>query len=196
MNKIENSKIVLILSVLLMFLVIGAATAADDKLVNETVSTSSDVDTLSQEVDSVDEGVSTTDNTIIGSRDTSNEILSKNKVSSFSDLNMIIKSADENTTTINLDSDFEFSTGDSKNGILISRNIIIDGHNCNIDAKGNTLFKITSNNITLKNINIINASSAIDLSCKECELNNISFKDCIGGITSKYDNTKLLFCYI
>ena len=63
MNINKNLKIILCSSFLLVFLLIGFVSAVDD-VSNETVSTSeSDVDTLSQEVDSVDDGVSATNTT-------------------------------------------------------------------------------------------------------------------------------------
>ena len=58
MNKLKSSKVMLVLSVLLVLVLIGSVSAADEAG-NETVSTSnSDVDALSQEVDSVDDEVS------------------------------------------------------------------------------------------------------------------------------------------
>ncbi|MBR0472042.1 MAG: right-handed parallel beta-helix repeat-containing protein, partial [Methanosphaera sp.] len=73
MNKLKNTKVMLVLSVLLVIILIGSVSATDE-ISNEKVSTSqSDVDTLSQEVDSVDEGVSTTDMSDSVVNDTDNQ---------------------------------------------------------------------------------------------------------------------------
>ena len=81
MNKLKSSKIVFVLSVLLVLVMIGSVSAADEAG-NETVSTSnSDVDTIFQEVDSVDDEVSAADNSdeFVGS-DTTNESLVSNEL--------------------------------------------------------------------------------------------------------------------
>ena len=75
MNKLKNSKIILVLSLLLLFLVIGSASAVDETS-NETISTSENngVDTLSQSMDSVDDGVSAAEHTSnLVANDTSNQ---------------------------------------------------------------------------------------------------------------------------
>ena len=89
MNKIENSKIILILSVLLVLLVMGSVSASDE-LVNETISTPNnnndnmgvDIQTTTESSGSNDEKVLTADNTpdnIIGSSNTTeNNILKSN----------------------------------------------------------------------------------------------------------------------
>ena len=76
MNKLKNSKIILVLSLLLLFLVIGSASAVDETG-NETISTpETGVDTLSQSMDSVDDGVSAAEHTSnLVANDTSNNKL-------------------------------------------------------------------------------------------------------------------------
>ena len=85
MNKIENSKIILILSVLLVLLVMGSVSASDDKLVNETISTPNnnddnigvDIQTTTESSGSNDEQVLTAENTpnnIVGSDNTNEKL--------------------------------------------------------------------------------------------------------------------------
>ena len=109
MNKNKNSNTMLILSILLLFIVIGTATAADDKLANETVSTTTNddgVDTLTTDGSaSVDEKAYTTTDTL-GSTDANNnsknilglqneDKLKDGDEGTFSQLNEIIFSNDD-----------------------------------------------------------------------------------------------------
>ena len=55
MNKIENSKIILILSVLLVLLVMGSVSASDDKIVNETISTPNNNDNIGVDIQTTTE---------------------------------------------------------------------------------------------------------------------------------------------
>ena len=158
----------------------GAATAADDKLVNETVSTSTnDVDALSQEVDSVDEEVSAAEATDLVANDAnnslnSNEILSaridnsgNNEVLSESedtgtitDLYKLIKLT-KNGETLELTKNYKYSTGDEAyiNGINLDKTITIDGNTFYIDLnQKSSLFQVNSFNTTIKNLNIINTN--------------------------------------
>ena len=147
----------------------GAATAADDNLANETVSTSNyDVDALNTDSVSVDEKVSTAETTVLVAKDTGNkEILSSNNDSEL--LSTTTKSYNELNKTINngnnyikLDSDYKYTESDNLKIInVITPNITIDGDGHIID--GNNLargFMVSAKNVTFKNINFINCYQA------------------------------------
>ena len=92
MNKYKNSKIMLFLSVFLIFLIIGSASAAEDtdEISNETISApSTGVDTVTNTVDQ--DSVSAAETDSFGSSNTGNHVLSA------SDNNIL----SENTKTFN-----------------------------------------------------------------------------------------------
>ena len=75
---------------------------------------------------------------------------------SFTDLDLLIKSSDVGST-IDLGNNFTFKDGDKVGGITIAKSLTIDGHGYTIDAKDKTLiFKITADNVVLKDVHIIN----------------------------------------
>ena len=124
MNKIENSKIVLILSVLIIFIMMGAATAADDTISNENVSTPENgVDALNTDSVSVDEEVSAADtNNLIGSGDETFEEL-QNRINNLSDNEVIKLTQDYNATNgayINHRVQYYNTIGDLKSDSLYS----------------------------------------------------------------------------
>ena len=164
MNKLKSSKMMLVLSVLLVLVMIGSASAADEAG-NETVSTSTGVDALSQEVDSVDEEVSAVDTLDSGDANStlkssnSNDVLSVEQKGSFSDLNVIIIGTNTGDT-LELNKNYVFTTSSDSayvNGININKQITIDGKGHTIDGSGMAkLFNIGGNNVILKNITCIN----------------------------------------
>ena len=163
MNKLKSSKKMLVLSVLLVFLLIGSVSAADEAG-NETVSTSnSGVDTVSQEVDSVDEEVSTAD-TEIGSNDANSTLLSSSdneilKASSkpLSELDTLIK-VTPNKVVLNDDYKYNGSVL-----VINKNNMIIDFNNHTLDANGymGTVLTVNANNVTIKNMKFINGQGTI-----------------------------------
>jgi len=171
MNKLKNSKIILVLSVLLLFLVIGSASAVDETS-NETISTpeNNGVDTLSQSVDSVDDGVSATESSDMVANDTSNnkllglsndDVLSAD-VGSFNDL----KSEVTGSGNIKLNyQEYKLSklpnSGSTSAIVLTKSNVCIDGQGAVIDGQkivnNYRLFYMKNlNNVTFKNINFKN----------------------------------------
>ena len=195
MNKIENSKIMLILSILLMFLVIGAATAADDTISNETVSTSTDdVDTLNTDSVSVDEEVSAAETTDLVANDANNNL--NNLLSSEPNSgNDILKDTSENASTFTqlnelirlstgrllLYNDYKYDSSSDQsllNGITLSKKIEIDGQNHIIDAnKVAKFFTINQDNVVLKNIKFINFknTAGIEILGNNVTLDNVDF---------------------
>ena len=184
-----NSKIMLILSILLILLVIGSVSAADiDKIGNETVLTSATgVDTVS----TVDDGVLTSGTTEDNSRLSETQekgvlglsedsILKDSNAESFSDLAYLIKLTDDELI---LSHDYTYSdVKDSSyltSGITISKNnFIIDGAGHTID--GNWLakaFTITGKNVTLKNLKITHCVESVIWRGDDGNLIKCSFSD-------------------
>lgn len=167
MNKLKNSKIILVLSVLLLFLVIGSASAVDETG-NETISTpeNNGVDTLSQ---SVDDGVSAADSSKLVANDTNSNLLGLSNddvlsadVGSFTDLYNDLNNNIKSNNQILLTKDYTFKSGDSNNINIIKSsitNLVIDGQGHTITGNNNNALYITflkSSNITIKNINFKN----------------------------------------
>ena len=92
----------------------------------------------------------------------SEDCLSTGEINNFTDLNdEISKIPEEGKFT--LEKDYAYGSGDSdyKDGIIIAKdNVVIDGDGHTIDGAGQArIFNITSNNVTLKNINFLNGHS-------------------------------------
>ena len=113
------------------------------------------------------------DSSSLQASDTQNNILTESS-DSFSDLDSLIQNAQTNDT-VNLNKSYTYSDGDAefKNGILINKNITIDGKGYAIDgANIASIFNITNNaHVILKNIVFKNAhgtnGSAISLTSSE-----------------------------
>ncbi|MBE6506271.1 MAG: DUF11 domain-containing protein, partial [Methanobrevibacter millerae] len=113
------------------------------------------------------------DSSSLQASDTQNNILTESS-DSFSDLDSLIQNAQTNDT-VNLNKSYMYSDGDAefKNGILINKNITIDGKGYAIDgANIASIFNITNNaHVILKNIVFKNAhgtnGSAISLTSNE-----------------------------
>ena len=161
MNKNKNSKIMLVLSILLLFLIIGSASAADETS-NEKVSTTTNndgVDTLNTDGASVDERVSTTEDNL-GSDNT--EVLKDSNTGTFKELNQTIYDP-ANKGIIKLTKDYEFDKStDSgfENGILIKNSVTINGLGHSISGNGLArIFNITGNDVILKDLVIKNGNA-------------------------------------
>ena len=200
MNKNINSKLMLVLSVfLILFLVLGSASAADDtdNVSNETVLTSEmDVDTVTTvDQDSVSAAEATDS---FGSSDTGNGLLqSDDNIKTFDDLKTEISSSTGDTIVLTGKYYKYTGTTQNNNAIIITKTIdgngtIIDGNNL---ARAFTLQN--QNHITIKNINFINtytksvshdnSGSAIniqkctDILIENCTFNNTRNNNTIGG---------------
>ncbi len=88
----------------------------------------------------------------------SNSQLSTSNIQSLSDLNDLI---DSSSNKISLSSDYKYISWDSKSGILIDKDLEINGNGFTIDgANSARIFNITeSSTLILRNLNIINANS-------------------------------------
>lgn len=134
-----------------MIISVSAVSAAED------IDDSSDI--ISIENDAVDEEIqSAADSEIIADDGNSGETAT---VGNFSSLQKIIN--DDETGTVELNQNYAFdSENDSSliNGIIINKNITLDGKGHTIDAKNSArIFKLNANDITLKNITFVNAKS-------------------------------------
>ncbi len=89
------------------------------------------------------------------------EILNAKDNGTFTALKEKINNADENAT-ITLENDYTYDEGFSRDGIIISKSITLDGNNHILDAKSlSRIFSITTyDNVTLKNIIFKNAYSS------------------------------------
>lgn len=129
-----KSKIIIVTLILSLLICIPSVSAVAD---NQT-------DFEMQACDTIDEKILTDKNTDIGN---------------FTDLNMLISQSD-NELTLNKDYKFNPSTDKDIDGFTISKdNYVVDGQGHTIDASGQVkIFVFTGSNVTLKNINIINAN--------------------------------------
>ena len=122
--------------------------------------------------------------------DTADEILSAESTNGleaaqpedFSELVGLIKSTSSGQT-LNLEKDY-INDGTYTKGILISKKMTIDGQGHTLDAnEKSNIFRISNNQVVLKNINFINGKSA-DYSAVygNCTVINCSFTECTSGI--------------
>ena len=161
MNKLKSSKMMLVLSVLLVLVMIGSVSAADEAG-NETVSTSnSDVDTVSLEEDSVDEEVSTADSTedlVVNDTDNQKGLLSSdNDEDILQEVNVDVSTYDElknelssGNKIINIMQDIDFGI---QIPITVS-NITINGNGYTFKQTSDRFFIVyNAQKIVFKNIN-------------------------------------------
>ena len=109
----------------------------------------------------------------------------------FSDLSSLIESIPENGV-LELDADYQNDGSVSGDGISISKSLTIDGKGHTLDAKGKSrIFKLSADNIILKNITFINGYStecggAIyntgNFKISSCNFINCFAGDCGGAI--------------
>ena len=123
----------------------------------------------------------------------------------FSQLQDIINSGN---STINLDSDFKYVSGDSvsSNGIIIDRTLTINGNGHTIDGSDLVrIFSVSASNVVLKNINFTNAKAnngaAIYVSGRNLTVENSTFVNNYAtgsgaAIYSRADNTNIINCNI
>ena len=222
MNKIENSKIMLVLSILLIFLVIGSVSASD-KTANETISTPTDdgVDALTESV-SVDEKVSAADTNDLVANDANNsnqkissnnnDLLSDN-IKTFTDLKNEIN-AGANKTIVLSGTYYKYDASIDDRNIIHILNSSIDGKGAIIDGgDARRAFGLNGqSNLIIKNINFINCyqdvnshdnsgsainiQNCINITIENCTFNNTRNKDTIGGaILLTYANyTNIVNC--
>ena len=105
--------------------------------------------------------------------------------SSFTDLNNLIS---ESNGELVLEYDYKYMPEIDNGGITVSKEMIINGNGHNIDAGGNAMciFKVTGDNVVLKNVNITNGyiyevndiGVAVSWSGSNGLLDNVVIKNC------------------
>ena len=175
MNKLKNTKKgILILSILLLFLVIGAASAADDKISEDDLSAPTDsVDEVAS-VDN-DEKVSTAEDTL-GSKDTNstlsnsnNEIIKEGEYKSLSELSTLIRVS---PNKLDVTEDYQYTDSTLE---IIKNNYVVDFGGHVIDGNGfsGDLLTVSGSNVTIKNLKIVNCNGfAISWSGSDGVLDN------------------------
>ncbi|MBR0472063.1 MAG: hypothetical protein IJI98_05140, partial [Methanosphaera sp.] len=163
MNKLKNTrKGMLILSILLLFLVIGAASAADDKISEDDLSAPTD------SVDEVvsadnDEKVSTAEDTL-GSSDTDDNLKATNEsnlqesevTGTFKELNMLISQSDK---VANLEQNYQ---NEGINLEITKNDFVINGNGNTIDGLTTGLIIISGDNIKFTNVILKNTRIRMD----------------------------------
>ena len=197
-----NKKMIIILSVLVLFLIIGGVSASETNTTDEKVSTSDTDDIISStnEFNTTNE-LSISKNTLIKDEDVLNaklnddsdsnvlkinarDILQTGNEGTFKDLNALIRVSDRDSV-VTLDKNYIYDSSiDSayiNTGLIISKSITIDGKGFTIDGKGlASIFTISENNVVLKNLKLTNTPTTqtpIIWNGDEGIVDNITFFD-------------------
>ena len=192
----KNIKGILILICILLFSlsIINSVSALDDQLVSDVelgdsqeigLADNSGSDLYSNEMDvnfkESDVNELNDENLDI---DSTNQNIDKNALSdsntkSLSDLSVLINGSGNQ---VNLSEDFKYKSGDNKSGILINKDLVINGNGYTIDgANSSRIFNISGScTLTLNNLNIVNANSeycgGAIYSLGNIIANNVSFR--------------------
>ena len=143
----------MIMLVLLIFIFAATSVCASD--VNDTVIAGEDDSAVELPQDDGDGIISTDENELIGQTD--NELISEGNSGTFAELQAYIKAAG---STLTLNKSYECEDGFDSEGIIIDKTITIDGQGFKIDAQGKSrIFKITADNVVLKNIIFTNGKT-------------------------------------
>ena len=151
--KFKKSIIMLVLTIFIFGVACVSASDMDDM-----VMASEDDSAIELSQADINEMVSVEENEII-SQIESDEIISEKSVGTFLELQVNISTA-ASGSTLTLTNNYECEDGFDPEGIIINESITIDGNGFIIDAQGKSrIFKVTADNVTLKNINFINGNS-------------------------------------
>ena len=145
----------IILLVLAIFIFGVASVCASD--VNDTAIAREDDSIVELSQADADEIMLTDENELISQTD--NGLISEGNSGSFAELQINITQATEGST-LTLNKNYECEDGFDSGGILINKSITIDGQGNKIDAQGKSrIFKITAENVILKNIIFTNGKT-------------------------------------
>lgn len=105
---------------------------------------------------------------------------------SFTDLQNIIDQSAAGSM-VKLDKDYSFKDGDSKDGVVINKELIIDGQNHILDGKNQNVFIFHVNNskLTLNNLKLINANCVVDAWGTNLTVDNCNFTDNNASISAR-----------
>lgn len=165
----------------------NAVNAVDNKMVHtyENNLKSSDVSSnASDELDSniVDNNnLKSSDvnvNNKMGNSGSSNVLSVSETVGTFKELHHLIRGSGD---ILVLNKNYTYSSTDTDylKGITITQPIIIDGNGFTLDAKGHQLFNIVTDNVTLRNLNLINI-------CNSSNMTGVNYLS--GGIYARANN--------
>ena len=209
----------LIMCILFCISCVSAQDVNDTLIINENeIQVSDDLVSSSQDdllINGEDESndgellsTSNDDNYVVSSskEDSNNDLLGKSGDGTFTQLQEEIDMA-PNGATITLQRDYNYNSGFSKEGILIKKNLIINGngHTLNGMSKSrilNLTFGLKGNNVTLNNIKFINGKTDyyggailnyVNLTVNNCIFIN-NHAGCCGGAINSIGNLKCNGC--
>ena len=192
-------KIMLMTLLLLAVLTIGAVSASDDMMSDDSLA----VDSNGTVIDIVDDE----DDSSLGYEDEQSPLSHKNYVSRpgsfiYSNSFLITVNADNGTftalqnkidnaaenTTVYLENNYSYVDDEvmDSRGVVISKSLTIDGRGHTVDANSKSvIFYINGTNVTLKNIVFINGNAtvnrfggALDIQAANCQIISCIFEDC------------------
>ena len=198
-----NSKIIIFCLIICLLIPLSTVSAsdinntADDQVLSATPS----VDTLSASVNPENNNdtlsVQENENLLSAGSDSGSDNLlgddgeNETNYGAFTDFNKIMEL--NNDGILFLFQDYKYnSTVDSSfsNGIVISKSIVIDGQGHTIDANGNIAFTINANNVTLKNIKILNSiADGVTWNGDEGTIENVTLRDYTAFPAIRWDGT-------
>jgi len=149
-------KKIIFMLVLAIFIFTAASVCASD--MNDTVIASEDDSTIELSQADTGEMMSSEEDELIGQTENV-ELISEGNSGTFSELQSNITQAAPNSI-LTLNKNYEYESGFDIEGIHINKSITIDGNGFKIDAHGNSrIFKITVDNVILKNIIFANGKT-------------------------------------
>ena len=196
----KYKKILLTICIIACILFSISSTAAAD--VNDVAIASESQDDVLEQV-TYNEKISS-EKIEANSTEVNKEVISA-KQGTFTDLNKIINDAEPNSV-ITLEKDYSYNTEFSSKGISINKPLTIDGKNHIIDGKSKSrIFKITSDNVILKNIRFVGGiyddgkgsviyNSGKNLKISSCNFSKCSVGDNNGVIYNNGDSFNLVSC--
>ena len=142
--------------VLAIFIFTAASVCASD--MNDTVIASENDSTIELSQAGTDEMLSSDEEELIGQTENV-ELISEGNSGTFTELQSNITQATQGST-LTLNKNYEYDSDFDIEGIHIDKSITIDGNGFKIDAKGiSRIFKITVDNVMLKNIIFANGKT-------------------------------------
>ena len=169
--KRPNKKIMLILSIFLVFLVMGAASAADDSVSEGNETLAVEDTTVSEDIVSEDTNDENSEVLSDGNSETGTLTDLKNEIYSGGYGDIVVLNKDYK---YNNDSDFDLIDGINVRGYLT-----IDGQNHTIDGNGmSKIFTVLGDEVILKNIKFTNANKSavsFDTDVHDCSVVNCIF---------------------
>jgi len=187
MNKLKNTKKgMLILSILLLFLVIGAASAADEiseddlsaptDSVDEVASADNDEDvsaaeTMENSLGSDAGNLTSMDSDVLLSSADDNLLSADDDVGKFSDLNTLVRVTPD---YLKVDKDYKY---DGNTFIVAKNNMVIDfdGHVLDLTGSNGAAITVSGENVKIYNVKITGGTTPIQKTTSPQKNNNINY---------------------